>query len=108
MLATHRTQAYQTALDCALMHHRHPKLIKRALFKKLIHLVMLRNEAIYSVIYRNSKISEKSRHILAYCTNLLLTSVLIVCHSSPHAETLRDRSLFITWGGGWRILGGIT
>ena len=49
---------------------------------------MLRNEAIYSVIYRNSKISEKSRHILAHCTNLLLTSVLIVCHSSPHAETL--------------------
>ena len=71
------------------MHHKHPKLIKRALFKKLIHLVMLRNEAIYSVIYRNSKISKKSRHILAYCTDpYLLTSVLIVCHSSLHAETL--------------------
>ena len=37
---------------------------------------MLRNEAIYSVIYRNSKISKKSRHILAYCTDpYLLTSV---------------------------------
>ena len=87
------TQAYQTALDCALMHQRHPKLMKRALFKKLIHLVMLRNEAIYSVIYRNSKIWKKSRHILAYCTNPLLTSVLIVCHSSLHAETLNCCSI---------------
>ena len=50
---------------------------------------MLRNEAIYSVIYRNSKISKKSRHILAYCTDpYLLTRVLIVCHSSLHAEIL--------------------
>ena len=30
-----------------------------------------------------------ARHILAYCTDpYLLTSVLIVCHSSLHAETL--------------------
>ena len=28
---------------------------------------MLGNEAIYRVIYRNSKISKKIRHILAYC-----------------------------------------
>ena len=55
---------------------------------------MLRNEAIYSVIYRNSKISKKSRHILAYCTDpYLLTSVLIVCHSSLHAETLNCWSI---------------
>ena len=53
------TQAYQTILDCGLMYHRHPKLVKRAFFKKSVHLVMLGNEAIYTVIYRNRKNFEK-------------------------------------------------
>ena len=61
------TQAYQTIMHCGLMYHRHPKLVKRAFFKISIHLVMLSNEAIYTVIYRNTKISKKIRHIVAYC-----------------------------------------